>query len=535
MSPTRAPILAAALCLAPRLAQADSFVFDFSSTQYFDPIHSTGLWNTTTQSIQGALAPAGTAGSELNFGDLSDGDFVANSQSAPPTTISGISVSGTQITFNTSLKGTYQFRTFTLASPYTIAATGNQPLIIRVYGAASISSTLSAAGTIGTNNGTSGLGNHRTGIIAGGAAGSGGGAGGNGASFDNSAASAAGTASGGTGGAAGTSGGTGNETGGGAGANAQSIANFESTFRGGGGGGGGGGCIDATCNGSAGHQVGGAAGGGGGGAIRLLSLGALSVTGTLNVSGGAGGPNNAANIADASASDCGGGGGGGAGGAIWLQSATSVSGAATLTRAGGAAGDSAIANCAGAYPGTAGANGVFRWDGPTAGSFGGQAQTQTLSTPTGVAYVVVSKPIDFSKSIYSILSATETQGCGTNGTLGVTYEGSSDGVHYSSGVAAGDIATLSEYPYIRFRARITATGASPPCLTGLSVQYALKEISEFKLHGSPFLCGTLSTQSNAQPPSPTRLPLLYLGDLSLLILSVLLGLRMKPSKKLTLA
>ncbi len=496
-----------------------------TSSSLIDSANSTGSWDIISGKIQAPVAPGGTSSKIINFGGGTDGTF-----SDGPTQ-TGISVSGSTVTFLTDTKNDFHFSSFNLSSGITLRVSGSQPLIVRVLGTTTVAGTINLNGSAGTDN------NLGINPPTGGTSSSGGGSGGNGAASTGTAATTgnASTPSGGggigannslvggldQGGGGGCLGNSGvaaedSQSGQNAGANAGSCAtarstaatNFETTFTGGGGGGGGGAYTGAG-------PIAGGAGGGGGGAIRILSQGTVTVSGSILAQGGGGGVNNAINGAH-----CGGGGGGGSGGSVWIQSASAVAGAGSINVTQGAGGAMTGA-CAGAYDGGHGSNGIIRVD-RSAGSVtytpaaSAQSNVTSIPFPTGgTPYVVLSKAIDFSNGFYDFLDATETVDqsvlCGNQGTVVVKYEGSFNGTTYSSPVLKANLSQLNGYPYLRIRTEISTTGATPPCLTGLSLQYQPSDLSNLNLKGGMFFCGSISTSGSS--------PLNILGDLIFIALA----------------
>jgi hypothetical protein len=524
--------------LLSHISYADTYTLNMNSSLIDSS--STGIWDITNGKIQAPLAPGGTLAKAFTFGDGTDGAF-----SDGPTQ-TGISVSGSTVTFNTDVKSDFKFTSFNLSGGITLQVSGSQPLIIRSL------TTTTIAGTI-TLNGTTGAANNAGVPSVGGSAVAGGGAGGNGGS-SGGAAGVAGTGTapaggggigannplvgsadeGGGGGCLGNSGFAGQDsasgvpTGGNAGtcATVRSTAgtNFETTFKGGGGGGGGGAYTGAG-------PISGAGGGGGGGAVRIVSQGNITVSGTVNALGGAGGANNLVNGAH-----CGGGGGGGAGGSVWLQTAGNIAGAGTVNVSQGAGGDTTNGICDTAYAGGHGSDGIIRAD-RTAGAVGTytpassvQANAISIPFPTGgTPFVVLTRALDFSNGFYDFTTATETVDnsvlCGANGTVTVKYEGSFNGSTYSSPVLAANLSQLNGYPYIRVRVEIATTGANPPCLTGLSLNYQPSDLPNITLRGGLIFCGTINRN---QPPTFKEL----VGDLFMLGAAVIGSLFFRRRRRL---
>jgi hypothetical protein len=489
-----------AFALASPLALAETFTADFSQPDQWDSTTGGGaLWNTVSGRVQAAISANGT---EIDFGDGSDGAF-----SDGPAQ-SGITVAGNTITLNTDVKAVFKFSSFNLSAGKTLKATGSQPLVLRVLGAATVAGTVDLKGSAGIPNtgtspypgGTAGAGGSRGGdagygvtpgdhnstsgspstgtqVLGGGngadASAAFGEHGGGGGCNGKGGGGADATASADTGGAAGACGIPATRT---------SLASaFESALRGGAGGGGGGGYTNAVATAPGGS------GGGGGGALHLAALGATSLPGAITAAGGNGG----ANLFSANAgSDCGGGGGGGAGGSVWIQSATSVVGSAPSILHGNGGTDGGL--CAGGYDGGNGSDGILRVDNPAA-TFAGATTAMAAAVRSGQTYTLVSKPISPAYGYIALAAPTETvdttsSGCGTNGTLGVTYEGSRDGINFEHPVAKAQIAELDDYSFIRFKVSIATTGSSAPCLTGISIPYGPRELSDLRLKGGLF-CG----------------------------------------------
>ncbi len=512
-------------------AFAETVTYELTSLSQFDTASSTGLINTVAGRIQAQVAPSGTAANALNFGDGSDGAF-----SDGPTQ-TGISVSGSTVTFNTDTKSTYKFTSFNLSSGVTLTATGSNPLVIRVYGSATVAGTVSLVGAAGTANGVSGGGGATTGVLAGGSGVLGGGSGGRGAQTDGTAGTdgshstgsgpvgefgvnaAAGFVESGGGGCNSDTftapGGDGSDNGGSAGvctAGTTVEEAFESSFTGGAGGGGGGACTLGGC----GTGVGGSGAGAGAGAFRLVALGNITVTGTINVTGGAGGANNA----DLGGVSCGGGGGGGAGGSVWLQTPGSLTGAGGVTLTGGTRGIATVGNCLGGPEGGNGASGRHRLDGTDSSATIAPTLTVAVQIPTGQSYVVYTNAIDLSSGYSSIDSASETTGCGTDGTLTVTYQSSPDGTTWSTGVTASEITSLRNVAYVRAKVALSTTGTSAPCLTALSITHSASILTDLELEGQPLLCGSTERRSGGGAP-----PSAYVGNLALLALALWLARR----------
>lgn len=507
---------------------------------------STGLWDHVSGQIRGALAANGAVGQELDFGDGSDGAF------SDGASVSGVSITGNTITLDTgsSSQRIYQFTSFQLSAGKTLNATGSYPLVLRISGTTSIAGTVDLSGQTGTANGAAGAGNALTGAIAGGTAAAGSGSGGEGGRISGGGFATAGSPAtpgglpgysnvdqftpGGGGGGCNGSGAT-------AGANSQvgysdagtcaltqtQIANaFESAFAGGAGGGGGGSCYSGASGTPCSAAVGGGGGGAGGGAIRIVSLGAITLTGTISAAGGDGGDNNA----DAGVGpDCGGGGGGGAGGSVWIQSASSVSGG-TITVTGGAGGetDAAHPTCfAGISTGGNGSNGTSRADASPTPSLG--LVNNPVQSPSAT-YVVYSKSLGFEDGYYGFISASHSEGCGATGTVTVSYQGSND-PDFADAVTVSEaqISQLSNYPYLRLKVSIAASGATPPCVTGVTIQHEPGSLSNLALKGG-LACGALETARNGSGPGPAAKDIA--GDAALFTLAGAFAVLMRRRKPL---
>ncbi len=309
----------------------------------------------------------GELGRVISFGTGDDGAF----SDGPVQT--GVTIAGATITFDTSVKSTFNFTSFTLTGANTLRAVGSNPLVIRVAGTALIQGTISVAGLVGgvANAGAPGTS---------GTPGAGGGTGGTGGKqppgsaigsdgLPRSGFSVGGstpvnevgvtTQMAGGGGCNGSSSGAGNSatagyrfpTGAGSCSLTQALIaqSFDTTFSGGAGGGGGGTREFAANN------MNGAGGGAGGGAIRISALQTLTLSGTITAVGGAGG------AGTTGVSDFGSSGGGGSGGSIWLQTADRFTGSGVLNVTGGSGGADGTVTSVGGN----GSRGVIRVDSVT--------------------------------------------------------------------------------------------------------------------------------------------------------------------------
>lgn len=507
---------------------AQTFTLDLSSRAYFDEAGSNGLWDSYHQKIGAAVAPNADSSKRIDFGDGSDGVFL----DGPAQT--GITVSGSAITIDTNQKSSFRFTTFTLSAGTALNVTGSEPLVIRVLGPVTIAGQIRADGATGSTN-------TGTGPTRGGAGVAGGGDGGQGGGYDPLQAGTAGSPSTSSvaGGGIGTNAtSTSDDCGGGGGCNGigpdagndatpgmkgfiafnnaggcvvgqtrSAIGSaFETAFTAGAGGGGGGAYRDPI---TPAFRYAGGGGGAGGGAIRFVALGAISISGggTLSAQGGSGG---ATVVGDGA--DCGGGGGGGSGGSIWLQSLESISGGGTVNISGGIGGSTAL--CSSGYDGGNGSRGIYRSDSPSGSQSiasitpAGSTQALSILSPAGETYTVLSKPISFAAGYFAFDTPTESYGCGSDGNVSVSYEGSYDGVQFSGAVPGSRIQELNEYSYLRFRVSISTSGSSPPCLTGLAIPYRLRELENLTLSGG-LACG--STQGPG-----TKSDIFFLGILFLI-------------------
>jgi len=555
-------VLTALILFATPFAQAlaSDLIVDFSDPQtfarFYDAVASSaatpGLWNVASGRLQAPLAPAGVVINMISFGDGSNGSF----NDGPSNSTAGITVGAGSVIFNTDVQADYSFSSFSLNGPFTLTVTGSQPLVIRSLGAITIAGAVDLNGAPGAANsaGAAPLGGAG---LAGAFGGGNGGLPGVPACAQGTAAvvglpSAAGVPRGG--GIGTCQNGTATEEGGGGGCNGVDATGtnaspgivggvpgtnggvctpgvtyalrglaFETTFSGGAGGGGGG-----AYNGAPSARGGG--GGAGGGAIRLVALGAVTVTGTVTSSGGLGGRNE-----NGTAPDCGGGGGGGSGGSIWIQSAQTAAGAGPIVHAGGAGGDpNTNVGCAGISEGGAGSQGALRID--TAAGVHGfvtlipatSLSQRPVSSPVTGTYTIVSKAFDFSDSLYEFGAPTETLGCGAApaaGTLSVTYEGSSDGFTFSRSATAATISSLNEFPFLRIRVEITSASSNPPCLTALSIPYQQQTRTELELAGGLF-CGQIKNfggggGGSGGPQDPWK----SLGDFAVILGAALAAVR----------
>tara|TARA_Y100000590_G_scaffold468173_1_gene649840 strand:- start:3828 stop:5468 length:1641 start_codon:yes stop_codon:yes gene_type:complete len=502
-----------------KLSLALTYTLDLSNRNLFNSSISTGLWNSSNQSLHGPLSSNSNV---ISFGNGSLGNFL----DGPAQT--GITISGNTITFNTDVRSIYSFLQFQLSSGQTLEVTGSNPLILQVLETTLISGTIQLSGNGGSVNG-------QTGPFTGGSGFAGGGNGGNGGygTSPTDTASTSGTTGGGTtaGGTSGTNsnvavaasggggactsvntdatdategqlGGAGSGNQGNCGGNtSNTVATaFDTNFVGGAGGGGGGACTGTgICN----PVSGGAGGGGGGGAIRIQSLGAITLSSgaIIQSSGGNGG-----NYEPVSSTiNCGGGGGGGSGGSIWIQTGTPVIGSGTLSATGGTGGTST--GCAVTNHGGNGSRGVFRIDAPSGGvgswtlnPGASTAQTSHTAAIANGTYVVYTQAFDFSSSRVVFNHANVT----TTGTVTVEFQGSTNGTEFNQTVSLANISLLNNVPYVR--AKITLTNAAT--LTALSIDYDLSDLSDLQIKSGLF-CGRIQTNDPYQSFG-SILPLLIL-------------------------
>jgi hypothetical protein len=492
--------------------KAQSYTIPFNDEELVDFSSTTGLWNTVDGRLEASVAPSGTIGHEVDFGDGSDGEFSNGSS------VAGISDVGTTVTIDTDINNDFNFTNFFLDPGYTLEIQGNNALTIRARGEIRIEGTVDLSGEAGEDN------SNDPGLGA--SAFARGGAGGNGGSTGGSASQAGGdplvagregqpgpnTATsgedkGGGGGCNGqgdlydatqgqdASGGSGGGAAGSCSTYSSVSSDFETSFAGGAGGGGGGACVGCVNAASSGGG-----GGAGAGAVRLVALNQIQILGNILAQGGKGGDNSTGGT-----TDCGGGGGGGAGGSIWLQSAQGISGGGTINLSGGQGGQTP-ASCAAKADGGEGSRGVFRYD--IRSSFdsisvtpaGDADNVQTLQSPASQTYTIVSNAIDLSNvgSNLASLNTFEKLGCGSDGTVDITYAGSTDGVSFGSFVDGTEIDSLKDSTHIKIRADITTTGSNPPCVQQISLY---TDVSEFELEGGLF-CGHSKIEENAwQKPS----------------------------------
>jgi hypothetical protein len=278
---------------------------NFTATAYTPPTGATTDCNATYSSTTHAFTVGGCAGTA-------------------PTIESGVAQAGGP---NVDI---LVFSSLTIAAGSTLTLTGGSPVILAVYGNATIAGNIVASGTAGAaasgpDPATSGPGgdwNCGTSI------------GGTGSSTHN--------AGGGGGGASGAGGGGGMDTGsnaGGSGGASRANPSLVPLYGG--------------CPGGASGNYGAATGksptypGGGGGAVQISAAGMLSVSGTISAEGGAG----ASGTSTVGNNHYPGGAGGGSGGAVLLEG-NSVSAALSTTLvnggSGGASGVTPSINAAGA-------------------------------------------------------------------------------------------------------------------------------------------------------------------------------------------
>ncbi|MCM2321875.1 MAG: hypothetical protein NDJ90_01290 [Oligoflexia bacterium] len=554
-------LLALAAALRPSASQATAetgqIVVDFASSQYFDAANpaNTAWWDTLNRRI---WTPMSVNGAPLQFGTGADGAF--DGLTSQP----GITVAGPNITIDTDARplqqNEFHFTSFHLPAGTLLTVTGSRPLVLRVQGATTIEGEIRASGAPGGDaNGLA--------VAAGGAANGGGGTGGAG-SF-NFVASATGTSAsadsigGGPGALSELPANPGDQSGGGGGCNGMLLAeppnnasaggslapstnaascaksfdeigsSFEATFAGGAGGGGGGGVRD-TSAGTAYYNGGG--GGGGGGAIRIVSLGRITLApgGKVNVHGGNGGENT---TDGGTGNGCGGGGGGGAGGTIWLQSLDNVDAIDGSIDIGGGAGGGAL-DCGGTFVGGNGSRGIFRVDtlAGTMPSYAAVAALETLKIgalgdTAERTFSFVSKPISLTSGYLSPGTPfATTSTCGSSGQLTILYEGSDDGIRFGTPVTADRIGELSGSAYLRFKVEITvpaSTSVPPsppdtfatPCLSALTIPYGPSNLSRMSFTGG-LACATLQKDDGSAPPLGGAAA--FARDLLLLVIAYLM-------------
>jgi hypothetical protein len=451
------------LLVAPGLSHTASIqqlVEDFSTFRYSDQAASTGVWNTTDQVAQAAVVANSDTSRKLNFGDGSD----------------GVLSSSDGYTFDTDThpKG-YNFDSVSITGG-TIIIKGSYPLVIRSRTSVTFSPELTLNGTVGSNGVLQGSVTEPTGGSSSTCIGKGG----NGGSANASTGTAGGDgvqASGiteaATGGAGKTGAGSADDA-----ANSVTGPGASSTFEtssslicGTGGGGGGG------------HSVGGAfgtggAGGGGGGVVHIVALGNITL-GQLTANGGDGGTGASGGAV------CAGNGAGGNGGAIWLQTFHTAS-TTSLSVAGGT-GSTNGCNLGG----VSGVNGSFRVDAVSGISSG----FSTANADINQSYAVQSKAYDLSTLNATFPSDPTITSESGNGTVSVSYAGSSDGATFSD--FTDQIQTLNNknYRYLKFKVTLlTASVAGlSPTVSKIVIPYSDLGLGHVDLKMT-MGCGSMTTQ-----------------------------------------
>ena len=492
------------------LALAGQISENFSSRAYFSS--ATANWNQARGLITPSLIvkdwnDGANQSSSLEIGDGSHGEFNSSTWSRFATSVD----SGTQtIYLDTTTYPIFKFTTFTLPAGWTIEPVGSNPLIIYVQGDMILLGTIECSG----KNGTSSTGTGATATAGAGGEGRCGGArGGNGGSRYTGAGTGDGqigvSTSGLIGGGApgvvtgvtGTGGGGGGggswtafvfshtnssngtmATGGARGANHSDPAFTE--LLGSAGGGGGSGC-DTEAGG----------GGGGGGGLVVLHVGEdldLGTTGLILANGGNGGASPSA----------GGAGGSGAGGSVqtWVAGTLSMmhpsdyqirafSGTRGNATTGGDGGSAwagrtwTVSSVFDSDPGNA--TGTI-FPSAEAAFFEGSLEYSTS------AQTVISSSFDTFSTLPSFTGVSLSQN-GLASDILLEAAGSNDGfVSDDTGwVSEGNISSLNNKRYLRFRITLTNTNAtSPTTVDSLSFDYTSGERKDFDFKSSG--CGHLN-------------------------------------------
>ena len=413
------------------------------------------------------VAP-GTAGS---FKQTMQSDFAANTNTGVRAASAGVVLGGAADggtgadgvyapgSSTTLPSGTYNYKSFTIASGVTITVTGTSALVVKVQGAVSIAGTLDVSGPKGGNGVTSstfgkggiavaGGNNGGDGVFVGSATpgndGFGGGKGlkgtnwqgGSGAGYANAGGNSAATSFG-TGAIGGVSYGT---------------ADL-SMFLGGSGGGGG----------SGGNNCGSGGGGAGGGALEISGAGSFDVSGSILANGGPGGSDGSGNC---------GGGGGGSGGAIWLVGAT-INNTGSISATGGSAGSSTITK------GGPGSDGRIRLDGTVTGSgtvtpAAGYTGTLAYKSP-GTTVTAPIQPMGLCS--WGVLTFdVDTSGAGTSVVVDVLdATGNPLAMAVTSSTDLSTLPAVASAAAIELRATLaTTTPANSPILKDWSIAFTSK-------------------------------------------------------------
>ena len=355
-------------------------------------------------------------------------------------------------TSNTTLAGgTYNFTTFTINAGVTVAATGNQPLIIHCTGAVTIDGTLQADG----GNGTDGVTSNTYGT--GGIGVAGGDNGGDGA-YSSSTGPLPGIDglgnggynthgmdwSGGGGGGFATYGDSSGMSTGGYGGPYYGNNYLSYTYAGSGGGGG-----------SGGYSCGGGGGGAGGGYLSLQSAVSITIgaTGMISAKGGNGGSDGTGNC---------GGGGGGSGGALWIV-APSFTNNGIISAAGGIGGASMVSGNPYYGAGANGSDGYVRIDYNSISGSGSVTPAATIF-PSGTAPLSVSVTTTPATCFGSPNGTATANVTGGGGTITYIWGPSAATTQTTMGQAGQYVVFVSDSEYCTVMDSGTIT--EPPALTG---------------------------------------------------------------------
>lgn len=434
---------------------------------------------------------------DLSVGDGSDGDFDIDTY----LNFNDAAYQNDQvIRINTDLRKNLNFKSFNLRSGWTILPFGSQPLSIRSLSTVTIAGSIDCSGDAG-----SALNSDNTQISRAGSGRCGGGDGGNGGSISIAAKAGAlsgantsgpgqpgsGAGDGGGGGGAfsqnATSAANGVALGGGAGgAKGSNLHDDGFTSVGGGAGGGGGSAYNAFGD-NANHASGGS-GGAGGGTISIIAVGdiLIPVGGSVKANGGRGG--------GVAGTGKGGAGGGGGGGSILIMTVGSITLNGSVTATAGSGGTST--------GGAGGAGGTGRtWLIDNDGVPGGtttESPTTLLALPGTVvyktgSYTVTSNVIDTLNTKPEFLSATTTStvGSGNAVTLSVAADDSSFAVSGATWVSATSLSQLKGHRYFRYLLTLTSSSATaPPTVSALEISYIKTNRDQFDFQAG---CGRVAS------------------------------------------
>jgi hypothetical protein len=329
---------------------------------------------------------------------------------------------------------------FTVASGATLKLTGNRPVVLAVFGDATIAGTIDASAS-GT---TPGAGGNQT--------------------CSTGTGSNGGTDAGGGGGGHATAGGTGDTgVGGGAIRGATTVIPLLGGCPGGKGGGGSG-----LFPGSGGN------GGVGGGAVQLSAAGTVTFSGSILANGSAGTNGTAGGLL----SSGGGGGGGGSGGSVLVEGHV-ISGAGTMTVNGGAGGNGDGASSGAGTGGTTGAAGS------ATGNHGGGGGSRGRTLFDAVADCVINTASSCGTTCANAVNCDDSSICSTD----TCVSGACQHAATNAGTVCRDQSSICD-------ATDTCDGVSPTCPNTYAAQgsdcgYSTGSSARRRLSGTSWMRTTI--------------------------------------------